>query len=319
MKSNLHKILIFSLMAVFIGAIDCKLQPTLAADTHNKPKDSSNHSREATPEPSIFSPTRNSQDPNLLVPIQQNGKYGYADKTGKVVVSPQFDEVRNFTNGMGMVKLNNKYGFVDRTGKLVIPLTFDDAQEFSEGLASVKVGNKWGYIDKTGKVVISPQYDDARHFSEGLGLVGLDSEPSTQNSSSEVSAKTTRKYGYIDRTGKVVIPINLDNAFTFSEGLVQVRNNEQPGVEGSDKYGYMDKTGRIVIQRQFGCADPFSEGMARVSINNKHGYIDKTGKFVIPPQFDSAASFSNGLAQVRLGDKTGYIDKTGKFVENAAQ
>ncbi|MGI8545638.1 MAG: WG repeat-containing protein [Aridibacter sp.] len=47
----------------------------------------------------------------VLIPIRKNGKMGFADKTGKVVISPQFD-------------------------------TF--AESFSEGMISVKIGEKWG-------------------------------------------------------------------------------------------------------------------------------------------------------------------------------
>ena len=47
-----------------------------------------------------------------------------------------------------------RYGFIDRTGKIVIPLRFEDVQSFSEGRAGVKLAGKWGYIDKNGVLVI---------------------------------------------------------------------------------------------------------------------------------------------------------------------
>ena len=64
-----------------------------------------------------------------------------------------------------------KYGFIDKSGKVVIELQFDDAGYFSEGLARVEKDGKWGFIDKSGKVVIEPQFDDAEDFSEGLAKV----------------------------------------------------------------------------------------------------------------------------------------------------
>lgn len=51
------------------------------------------------------------------------------------------------------------------------------------------------------------------------------------------------KEGYIDRTGKIVIPLKFDGARNFSEGLAAVK------VE--DKWGFIDETGKVVIEPQF--------------------------------------------------------------------
>ena len=59
---------------------------------------------------------------------------------------------------------NGKWGYIDRTGKIVIPPLFDGTGGFSEGLANVKIGDKWGFIDKTGRYVIKPQFDGAGIF-----------------------------------------------------------------------------------------------------------------------------------------------------------
>jgi hypothetical protein len=126
------------------------------------------------------------------------------------------------------------------------------------------------------------------NFSEGLARVKLNG-----------------KYGYIDKTGKEVIPCKYDNAENFSEGLAIVMLN--------DKYGFIDKTGKEVTPLKYDNAGRFSEGLALVRLNDKYGYIDKTGKEVTP-LYDEIRNFSEGLARVRLNGKYGYIDKTGKEV-----
>ncbi len=131
------------------------------------------------------------------------------------------------------------------------------------------------------------------------------------------------KYGYIDKTGKFIIPSQFDNAHSFSEGLAAVQICE----EGSDngcwkwKYGYIDKTGNFVIPPQFYNADSFSEGLAAIDFCEtgpehecRYGYIDKTGNFVIQPQFKNAYSFSEGLASVQIGEKWGIVNKKGDIV-----
>ena len=101
-------------------------------------------------------------------------KYGFIDKSGKVVIEPQFDYVEPFSEGFARVKKDGKYYFLDKNGKVVIEPQFD-ARDFSEGLAGVKKDGKWGFIDKNGKVVIEPQFDNAGNFSEGLASFGIES------------------------------------------------------------------------------------------------------------------------------------------------
>jgi hypothetical protein len=59
-----------------------------------------------------------------------------------------------------------KWGFIDKTGKVVIPTQFENAGSFSEQLAPVSIGGKWGFIDKTGKVAIPAQFETVSDFAK---------------------------------------------------------------------------------------------------------------------------------------------------------
>ena len=242
-----------------------------------------------------------------LFPVVQNSKYGYMDRQGKVVITPQFDEVSLFSEGLAPVRVGRKYGYINTKGEYVINPQYVMAAPFSEGLAAVVTGDKaenskLGYIDEMGKIVIDPQFE-ARigpgaefawltSFSDGLALVRIGD-----------------KAGFIDNKGKIVVNPQFDQAFPFSEGLA--------AVEIDGKWGYIDKMGKIVINPQFNRAMPFTEGLGCISVEGKWGYIDKTGKLAINPQFDAATPFSEeGLAGVKIGDKWGGVDKTGKVVIN---
>jgi len=56
------------------------------------------------------------------------------------------------------IKYNGKWGYIDETGIIIINPQYDTASEFFEGLALIEIGGKKGYIDKTGKKVISPEF-----------------------------------------------------------------------------------------------------------------------------------------------------------------
>ena len=54
---------------------------------------------------------------------------------------------------------NGKWGYVDESGTIVIKPQFLMASDFHNSLASVAVGKKYGYINEAGKWVVKPQYD----------------------------------------------------------------------------------------------------------------------------------------------------------------
>ncbi len=192
-----------------------------------------------------------------LAPVKFVGtKWGYIDSTGKMSIQPQFDGTHSFSEGLAAVKQGCKWGYIDKRGKLVIPIQFDEADHFSDGLAAVELGGKSGYIDKTGKFVIplrkrwflwqfsdglarlevnaklgavwgyinrfgdfaiKPQYHHAEDFSEGLAAV---SQGGWWHSQTDEWVDV--KFGYVDTTGKTIIPVIFDYAGSFCGGLAPV-------------------------------------------------------------------------------------------------
>lgn len=101
----------------------------------------------------------------------QNGKSGYIDGAGNIVIKPQFDSTDYFHEGLAAAKINGKWGYINETGEWIITPQFESAGEFSEGLARVWTNDKSGYIDKKGNYLINPQFSIAGSFSEGLAGV----------------------------------------------------------------------------------------------------------------------------------------------------
>lgn len=126
-----------------------------------------------------------------LVGVKKNGKWGFIDKTGKIIIEPQYHYVASFSEGLAVVKQNGKYGFIDKTGKVVIPLQYDGVDSFSEGLAVVRQNNKWGYIDTNGKTIIDLKYSLTMSFKNGKAKVQSNDDKTPQ-------------WFYIDKTGKAL-------------------------------------------------------------------------------------------------------------------
>jgi hypothetical protein len=297
------------------------------------------------------------QSSGELFTVNRDGKSGFIDATGKIVIPLQFDSANGFSEGLALVTLKGKTFFIDTTGRTVFEARFDIIRDFSEGLAAVNIGEKripniglisdpgkWGYIDKTGKLVIPMKFTHAESFSEGLAAVSEGDTGEFINHDAKpvfaVPLDVTLGFregiagvlyhgslAYYDLTGKKISPPlgYGPKSHSFSEGLVPVEIN--------GKSGYMDRNGKLVIEAQFEDAEDFSEGLAPVKVRSeettwcppeesgtrkgftmKWGYIDKTGKMIIAPQFESASGFSEDLAEIDNCDQAFFIDKAGKKV-----
>ncbi|MEG2569151.1 MAG: WG repeat-containing protein, partial [Acinetobacter sp.] len=71
---------------------------------------------------------------------------------------PMYDWADNFTGDYAPVSINEKYGFIDKSGKIVIPIEYDNVFDFSEGLFSVELDEKWGFIDINNEMIIDGDY-----------------------------------------------------------------------------------------------------------------------------------------------------------------
>lgn len=158
------------------------------------------------------------------------------------------------------IKINGKWGFINASGKIAIDPQFDGVNEFSEGLSLVFYGTvqKRAYIDITGRIIIELQspMNSGEDFSEGLAVV----------------SNQSGKYGYIDKAGKLIIKLEYDKAYKFTEGFARV--------QADGRYGFIDRQGNQITELIYDQAEDFSSGLAKVIIGQRIGYIDRTGKYI---------------------------------------
>ena len=157
-----------------------------------------------------------------LLLLKLEGKWGFIDKTGKVVINAQFELTYYFAEGFCPVKKNNKWYYINKKGRKAIDDNFILAFSFSEGYAAVKTETGWGYIDKEGQIAIKAEYEEAWSFSDGLANV-----------------KDGGLWGYINKQAETVIDFKYDEAQPFTKGLATVKLN--------GKYFQIDKSGKKYV------------------------------------------------------------------------
>ena len=91
---------------------------------------------------------------------------GYIDLAGKVIVEPKYESAGDFLDDRAIVRTADKYSLIDRSGQLAGEIPYRVLGEFHQGLLRVQANNR---TDDSGKRL-----------------------PTT--------------YGFVDRSGKVVIP-----------------------------------------------------------------------------------------------------------------
>ena len=90
------------------------------------------------------------------IELRQGDDYNYFDlKLSNKKASEIFTSRTLFVD-----KKDGKYGFVDKDGNVIVDYIYDDATEQNEyGFAAVKQNGLWGSINSEGKNVIEPKYN----------------------------------------------------------------------------------------------------------------------------------------------------------------
>jgi hypothetical protein len=228
------------------------------------------------------------------IPVKDGSKWIYLDESGKQAINTSFASAGIFSEGLALVSNDqNKYGYINEKGDYVIQPQYSGATYFSEGLAFVLSSE--GYpqcIDTKGKVLFElKQADLATAFHDGLARIIMQG-----------------KTGFVDRTGKMVITPNLDEAGDFHEGMALTKKHSGDGT----LYGYINKEGKVIVEPQYIFARDFSDGLGMVvDAHQKGGYINKEGKMTIEPTYTRGTEFSDKYAMV-FSDQWYYLDKNGK-------
>ena len=110
-----------------------------------------------------------------LAAVYIENRWGFIDKTGNIVIAPQFDFVlREFSEGIAFVHCDNeKIAAINKSGKYITQCIFDEAWGFSEGLSAVQLNGEFGFINSKGRFIIKPQFDYAESFYNGLAEVKI--------------------------------------------------------------------------------------------------------------------------------------------------
>lgn len=115
------------------------------------------------------------------------GKYGFIKSNGTYAITPRYELVESYSNGLARVRMGSMEYYINQKG-VQVGNTFNQVKSFSEGLGAVMINDIWGFMNTKGDIIIDPRYNDVTSFKGGYAAV-----------------RSGEAYGIIDTKGKIVV------------------------------------------------------------------------------------------------------------------
>lgn len=240
------------------------------------------------------------EEHDLRLPISVNGKYGFINNLGQIVIEPTYDNAFCFKDNCGLVKKNNQWMAIDRFGHIVT-----QAKEDYELPKIVSLEIYWD--NDTNRLLYDYENHEFVYIPNIFDTVGTE----IVENLFWVRSRNSKKYGYFNNTLRQVIEFSYDNASSFKDGLAIVSVN--------GKWGVINSHGEYVIYPIFEYLTEFSDGVAIAKVGNKYGCINTNGSWILEPRYHRLTDLKNGLLCLDEDDCSGYhnqfmIDLTGKII-----
>lgn len=208
--------------------------------------------------------------------------------------------------------LNGKIGFKNQSGVIIVPAKYDQVGDFSEGIAKVAIGDKYGSINQIGKEIIPVKYESIGKCSEGLISYRYEVGSGIYQNG-YFNKKGTVEFYYQPEKSIVM----FTNDFSDEVAIIQMTAVIAEYLYIT-AYSCINKQGELLFDfdEDIRSVEPFSEGYSAVRFSdNKWGYINKQGQLAISKRWDDAKSFKNGKAEVMIKEKNTEYDDYDEYSE----
>ncbi len=186
-----------------------------------------------------------------------------------------------------------KYGYIDRNGTFVIEPIYDYAENFIEGVAVVHIGEDYKVINTSGTVLFDNNNTILPYRNGMAAFMNIKED--------------TLLYGYIDRSGKIVIEPSFIFADSFNE-----EGQAYVALPGGKKYQLIDKTGKVLETYEVDLGGnytyAFEDGYILYSVSDtmKYGVLKVDGTTVLEPIYSAISYLGKDLFAVKNPELESY-------------
>lgn len=161
-------------------------------------------------------PKMEAKDSPPLIMMQRQGKFGFVDDRGRLIIPNRYDSMKPFSGKLAAFKLIGKWGYLNATDKIIINPLFDFAGDFQGGYAIASKNKKFGVVDEHGNIQLSFRYDSIRTSKEKL-LTYL-----------------SGKVGVASLQGKILVEARYDHIEQLTNGHLIIGNDNKFGLISAD-------------------------------------------------------------------------------------
>lgn len=272
-------------------------------------------------------------------------KYGMVDQTGHPVLPFEYDYLDPASEGLISAKKDGKWGYINPQGEVVVNFVYETAFPFQEGFGRVmKSRHKWGFVNAEGTEAIPCQYVFAKDFNDGYAAV-MDNAvnwPGYKNTSTVYGDEI---WGFINQAGELVMDYQWSGVWPVHEGQVYVQEKENlhwgrtaipgdadihfdylyagktredgltPVRDSSYRCGFLDSEGQVVIPFQYKGTAGFGQSLAICGWPYEYFYADTEGHRVFSSgKVTHPTALHDGFIPNRLNGRRGLLDYTGELL-----
>lgn len=204
---------------------------------------------------------------NNPILIGKNGKYGYVEATGKILIPLEYDAIGISNNGQILVKKESKLGLFDKTGKKILPIKYDEILAGYDNNFVLKENNNYVFYDTIDKIDLN--VDEIYRINDQL-LVFC----------------KKNKFGIMTYKGDIVIPNNFKE-ISMPKGNIFIGlkdatyslydlNNKKV----SDDYDFIEQIGNNEFKAGNNETGKYSFLSENISTDNKYNDIRRYNELI---------------------------------------
>ena len=199
-----------------------------------------------------------------VLKVRKGTQYGLVDFSGKEILPVEYTQIKalaGIENSI-LVQKEDKWGLVDTKADTIIPVAYQEIQaignQYQNGYIVINDDKQYGVIDFTKKVILECNYEEIKPITgNGLYVVKEDGKQKVINKDKETVLDSgfddiaqiaaehlvfvkNKKYGVMDKTGKIEIPANYDE--------ISYLTGENYLAKSKGKYGIVDRNNETKVE-----------------------------------------------------------------------
>lgn len=169
-----------------------------------------------------------------IFPVEFGLKYGYIDENINVHQMPIYDSATQFVDGIAVVEKDGMFHIINEEFETIASIKAKYAGKPSCNHIWFSDGKNRYYTDYSGNIVASG-FSSVKDFYNGYAVVEIDNQIYLMDENNNLNSyfnkyrecrylgnnfysveSANQKYGIVDETGKIIIPLNYDRALDYA-------------------------------------------------------------------------------------------------------